>query len=73
MHTYRCTYSLNSFSTNLDYTETNDFPSNINNNTNNFYPKYEISQITISENFTPLFKLDMTLENSLLIKFDFKK
>ena len=73
MHTYRCTYSLNSFSTNLDYTETNDFPSNINNNTNNFYPKYEISQITISENFTPLFKLDMTLENSLLIKFEFKK
>lgn len=39
----------------------------------NFVPENRIDVVTLSEQFSPLFKLDMTWNNSLLSNFEFKK
>ena len=72
-HAYRSTYSIGSFATSLDYLELDGWSSKINENTGNFYPKYEIGQVTINEQFSPLIKLDMTWKNSLITKLEIKK
>jgi len=38
-----------------------------------FYPVYEIGVVTITEQFSPLLNIDMTLQNSLLAKVEYKK
>jgi cell surface protein SprA len=38
-----------------------------------YHVNREISQVTINEQFSPLFKLDMTWKSSLLTKIEFKK
>ena len=35
-----------------------------------YHVEKEISQVTINEQFSPLFKIDMTWKNSLLTKFE---
>ena len=72
-HAYRSTYSIGSFATSLDYLELDGWSSKINENTGNFYTKYEIGQVTINEQFSPLIKLDMTWKNSLITKLEIKK
>ncbi|MBC8267014.1 MAG: cell surface protein SprA, partial [Flavobacteriales bacterium] len=71
-HAYRSTYSVSSFSSNLDYKDENgDVQMNLNNMS--YHSKYDISQVSINEQFSPLFKLDMTWKNSLLTRFEIKK
>ena len=71
-HAYRSTYSVSSFSSNLNY---KDEYGNVQMNLNNmsYHTKYDIAQVSINEQFSPLFKLDMTWKNSLLTKFEIKK
>ena len=38
-----------------------------------YHVQKEISQVTINEQFSPLFKLDMTWKNSLLTRVEFKR
>ena len=38
-----------------------------------YHVQREISQVSINEQFSPLFKLDMTWKNSLLTKIEFKR
>ena len=45
----------------------------INLNNMSYHVAREISQVTINEQFSPLFKLDMTWKNSLITKFEIKK
>jgi cell surface protein SprA len=42
-------------------------------NNMSYHVAREISQVTINEQFSPLFKVDMTWKNSLLTKIEFKK
>jgi cell surface protein SprA len=71
-HAYRSTYSVGSFSSNLDYKDENgDVQMNLNNMS--YHSKYDIAQVSINEQFSPLFKLDMTWKNSLLTRFEVKK
>ncbi len=72
-HAYRSTYSVGSFTSSLDYIENDGWSSNINENTGNFFSKYEIGQVTINEQFSPLIKLDLTWKNSLMTKLEIKK
>ena len=68
-HAYRSSYSVGSYQTNLDYGDGDNF--NINNMS--YHVDKEISQVTINEQFSPLFKLDMLWKNSFLSKLEFKK
>lgn len=71
-HAYRSTYSVGSFSSNLDYKDENgDVQMNLNNMS--YHTKYDIAQVSINEQFSPLFKIDMTWKNSLLARFELKK
>ena len=53
-HAYRSTYSVGSFVSSLDYEENDGWSSQINQNTGNFFPQYQISQVIINEQFSPL-------------------
>tara|TARA_B100001250_G_scaffold125539_2_gene106769 strand:+ start:19684 stop:26826 length:7143 start_codon:yes stop_codon:yes gene_type:complete len=68
-HAYRSTYSVGSYQTNLNYGDGDE----INFNNMSYHVSREISQVTINEQFSPLFKVDMTWKNSLLTKLEFKK
>lgn len=71
-HAYRSTYNVGNYSTNVLYRETNGFPS-ASDNISNFIPKYQVSQIAITEQFVPLFGIDMTWINNILSKLEFKR
>ena len=68
-HAYRSTYTVGSFQNNLNYVDGNE----INLNNMSYHVEKEISQVTINEQFSPLFKIDMTWKNSLLTKFEIKR
>lgn len=66
-HSYRSNYSVGSYISNIiiDSLPYDD--------AGNFISKNRIDVITISEQFSPLFNIDMTWNNSLLTKIEFKK
>ena len=68
-HSYRSTYSVGSYQTNLDYIKGDE----VNYNNMSYHVSREISQVTINEQFSPLFKVDMTWKSSLLTKVEFKR
>lgn len=71
-HGYRSVYSINSFSQNLLYEELNGF-SVKRDTSGNFIPQYDIQQITIAEQLSPLIGIDMTWKNSLQTRFEIKR
>jgi cell surface protein SprA len=76
-HSYRSTFSIGGYTTSSQY----DFGAEKDGGFSemryefqtNFLPKYEINSITINEQFSPLFGLDLTWVNSLITKFEIKK
>ena len=70
-HSYRSTLSINSFNTDLDYDANNPFQKN--GITQNFYSRFEVPQITISEQFSPLLGVDMQFENELSLRLDYSR
>ncbi|MEZ5196077.1 MAG: cell surface protein SprA [Bacteroidales bacterium] len=76
-HAYRSTYNIGSFVSSVNYYDTivngTTVPNSVNSFNGDFYPEYTFSMVTITEQFSPLFNLDMTLQNSLLAKLEFKK
>ncbi len=72
-HTYRATYNVNSFTTNVRYKEDADGFAYIRDQIGNFLVKKEIGMVSITEQFSPLIGMDMTMNNSLLIKLEWKK
>ena len=68
-HAYRSTFSIGSYSTNLNYVNGDE----VNINNLSYHVEKEIAQITINEQFSPLFKLDMVWKNSLLTKIEIKR
>jgi len=68
-HSYRSTFNVSSFTTNLNF-EDGRANRDIN---GNFISKYQISGVSISEQFSPLLGADMTLENSMLIRIEYAK
>lgn len=73
LHSYRSTYSINSFTTNVNFAETNGYPSRQQQFSSDYIPRYDFGQISIAEQFAPLFGIDMTWHNSLFTKVEYKK
>ena len=77
-HAYRSSYNIGGYSSNLLYgangggANVKDTVSSILGNPN-FLTKDLISTVSISEQWAPLIKLDMTLKNGILTSFEFKK
>ncbi len=72
-HSYSSTYSINSFNSNLSYVETNGGASRQQEYSSDYIPKYDFGQISIAEQFSPLFGIDMTWHNSLFTRVEYKK
>ncbi len=72
-HGYRSTYSIGSFQSVIDYLEINDFPAAQYPSNDNYVSQYQIQQVSIIEQFSPLITFDMTWINSLMTKFEIKK
>ncbi|NOR86443.1 MAG: cell surface protein SprA, partial [Bacteroidales bacterium] len=73
-HSYRSAYSIGSYVSNVEFEDIREMghPSALNAN-GDFINQYDMSLLSISEQFSPLIKLDMTWNNSLLTNLEFKK
>jgi len=72
-HQYRSTYSVSSFTTNLKYNADENGISYVRDFQNNFLSPYEINVVTINEQFSPLFNVDMNWKNNLTTRFEWRK
>ncbi len=70
-HAYRSSYSMNSWSTNVDYDPNNLIKTY--KNTNMFIPQYDIGQMVISEQYSPLLGIDLGLHNSMTARVEYRK
>jgi cell surface protein SprA len=68
-HSYSSKFNVSSFTSNLTHLEDGS-ARDIN---NNFIPEMQISAVSISEQFSPLMGFDMTLNNNMIIKVEYKK
>jgi len=71
-HAYLSTYSVGSFYSNIRYREKDNYPTEID-DAGNFIPQAQMSVISITEQFNPLFKIDMGFVNSLLANFEMRR
>ncbi len=69
-HGYNSTLTVNSFNTDQDFEENNPQLKNIN---SNFYSRFEVPNVVISEQFSPLLGIDVKLKNDMSFRVDFKK
>ncbi len=73
-HSYRSTFSLSGFNSNILYREDEDGFAYIRDELKvNYLPEYDFNIISISEQFSPLLNLDATWENSLITKLSWRK
>ena len=72
-HQYRSTYQIGSYTTNFNYSVDEDGVNRIRDLQSNFIQQYEISSVTLSEQFSPLINVDMNWKNSLTTRFEWKK
>jgi len=70
-HAYRSSYAITTWRSNVDFD-----PENLTKtyaNTNLFITRYDLSQITLTEQFSPLLGLDLAFHNSLTARVEYKK
>jgi cell surface protein SprA len=74
-HSYKSTYAVGSYNTNVRFYDPDGdgFSSVRDELSQNFVPRREIGQITVTEQFSPLIGIDMTWNNSLISNFEIKK
>ncbi len=72
-HGYQSRFNIGSFQSNINYREKNGDPSAIGEFTGNYIPKYEIGQVSITEQFNPLIGIDITWENDLITRFEYRR
>ena len=69
-HGYRSTYSVNSFTTNLEHIISGGTALDVN---GDIIPKYQLGQLSLSEQFSPLIGVDMNWKNGLMTRVELKK
>ena len=68
-HSYRSTFNISRFQTNLEYVEgQNNLDA-----AGNFIPERQMTVITIAEQMSPLINFDATLNNSLIAKVELRR
>ena len=72
-HQYRSTYTVGSFTTNLNYAPDEFGRSYLTDIQHNYVPRYEINVVSINEQFSPLINIDLNWQNSLSTRFEWKK
>ena len=73
-HAYRSTYNIGNYLSNFDWTKMDDGFSYVRDAVNgNFIPRYDISMISISEQFNPLINLEITWKNDLTTRAEIRK
>jgi len=72
-HGYRSTLSVSNFRTSLPFLDGLATGQTIDTSSFNFFPRLEIADVVITESFSPLVALDMTLNNGMSFSFNFKK
>lgn len=72
-HTYRSSYNVGSFATNLNYIDTGDGLSIIRDLADNFVPQYDFNSVNIIEAFNPLINLDVMWNNDLTTRGEIKR
>ncbi len=71
-HGYKSGLNINSYNTDLSF-DSQAIIQDKNVNTENYYSQYEIPNIVISEQLSPLLGLDMRFKNDLTTRIDWKK
>ncbi len=74
-HSYSGTMSLNSFVSAMFYQDMFALgaPSFIDSSSGNYVPFYQVPNLTISEQFSPLLGVDAALKNNVSAKFEYRK
>ena len=70
-HGYNSSYTLSSFTNNLQYDATNAFSTT--NSAGNYEPELLISAATLVDEFSPLIKVDMKMRNSFSLRGEIKR
>jgi cell surface protein SprA len=73
-HVYRSTFNIGSYQSRLsnEYREVDGF-NVIRDELENYYSRYQINGISITEQFSPLISIDVTMTNSFIAKLEIKK
>ncbi|MGY0425617.1 MAG: T9SS outer membrane translocon Sov/SprA, partial [Polaribacter sp.] len=71
-HGYKSSYTISSFTNNLQYDQNNPFATP-NSNSGNYEPKLLIAAATLVDEFSPLIKVDMKMRNSFSFRGEIKK
>jgi cell surface protein SprA len=69
-HGYNSTLTVNSFNTDSDFRSINNRTTDLN---QNYFSRFEIPQIVIQEQFSPLIGVQMELQNGISMDLDFRK
>lgn len=70
-HSYKSTFTVNRYITDLDYKSDSAFISR--NRVGNYYSRYDIPTIVITEQFSPLIGVDINWKNNISTRFDYNK
>jgi cell surface protein SprA len=70
-HSYRSTYTINSWASNVYYNEHN--PIQTFENSDNIIPRYDIQQMVLNEQFAPFIGVDVGFQNTLTANVQYKK
>lgn len=72
-HAYRASYNVGNFVSNVERSIIDGYPAALYADGSNYIPEYDVSQISITEQFVPLISIDVVMKNSLSTKIEFKK
>jgi len=72
-HSYRSSYNVGSFITNLNYQEQADGFSYVRDIANNFITPYDFNSVSIMETFSPLINMDIMWHSDLTTRGEIKK
>jgi cell surface protein SprA len=72
-HSFRSSYNVGSFLTNLNYLAEEDGFSYIRDIQNNFLPAFEFNSVSITEAFNPLINMDITWLNDLTTRTEINR
>ncbi len=73
-HAYTSTYTVGSFTNNVLYKIGDDGVAWVRDQLgNNYIPEYDMTMVSVNEQYSPLINFDMTLENSLILKVAVRK
>lgn len=64
-HSYTSKYTMNSFESNLDWQDNGTGISDVVDNLGNYVPRYDLTTITLADQFNPLINLSATMVNNM--------